>query len=65
MYYNTKGSIQSATNCLCASCAQNDALEAALNIEMFKAQSEEILMHNVLYLCDSLLQFKISVTVCS
>ncbi len=53
--------------CLCASCAQNDALEATLShitqaqrsgvrIEKFKAQRKEILMRSVLNLCHSLLR---------
>ncbi len=56
-----KAPIESGTKRLCASRAQNDTLEAArshstqLRSEKFKAQREEILMHSLLNLRDSIL----------
>ncbi len=61
-----KAPIQSGIKHICASRAQNDALEATLShsaqaqrsgvrIEKFKAQRKEILKRSVLNLCDSLL----------
>ncbi len=60
-----KAPIQSGITHLCASCAQNGALEATLShiaqaqhsgvrTEKIKAQRKEILMCSVLNLCDSL-----------
>ncbi len=61
-----KAPIQSGMKRLCASHAQNDALEATLShsaqeqrsevrIEKFKVQRKEILMRSVLNLCHNLL----------
>ncbi len=61
-YFDAKGSNTERHKRLCTSRSQNDALEAArksqraaLRIEKFKTQSEEILMRSVLNLRDSLL----------